>query len=61
MLQHIHDAEEIHKFYEDWHSYGLTRIDEWVSNQTTLRALLEDRWRGIEYLHHFASEGDEIL
>lgn len=61
MFQHIHDAEEINQFYEDWHSYGLTRIDEWVGKQATLRALLEDKWRGTEYLHHWSSEGPEIL
>ena len=61
MFQHIHDAEEINKFYEDWTSYGLTRIDEWVGKQGTLRALLEDEWRGLAYMPHFTSEGPEIL
>lgn len=61
MFKHIHDAEEINKFYEDWTSYGLTRIDEWVGKQGTLRALLEDEWRGVAYLSHFTAEGPEIL
>ena len=54
-------AGKINKFYEDWTSYGLTRIDEWVGKQGTLRALLEDEWRGLAYMPHFTSEGPEIL
>ena len=61
MLRHEHDAAEINAFFTDWNSYGLTRIDEWVSPQTTLRALVEDVWRGTEYYSHWKDEGDEIL
>jgi len=61
MLRHEHDAAEINAFFTDWNSYGLTRIDEWVSSQTTLRALVEDVWRGTEYYSHWKDEGDEIL
>ncbi|MBQ8402715.1 MAG: DUF4838 domain-containing protein [Clostridia bacterium] len=61
MLRHEHDAEAINAFYTDWISFGLTRIDEWVSHQSTLRALLDDRWRGTEYLEHWSAEGGEIL
>ncbi|MBQ4540947.1 MAG: DUF4838 domain-containing protein, partial [Alistipes sp.] len=60
MLRHEHDAAEINAFFTDWNSYGLTRIDEWVSSQTTLRALVEDVWRGTEYYAHWKDEGDEI-
>lgn len=61
MLRGEHNREEINAFYADWLSFGLTRIDEWVSHQTTLRALLEDKWRGIEYYEHWSDEGDEII
>ena len=61
ILQHEHDAEEINKFYEDWTSYGLTRIEEWVEKQKTLWALVDERRRGVEYLPHFSAEGLEIL
>ena len=61
MLRHEHNAEEINSFYNDWISFGLTRIDEWVSHQSTLRALLDDKWRGTEYLSHWSAEGAEIL
>ncbi len=61
MLRHEHDAEAINSFFTDWNSFGLTRIDEWVSPQSTLRALLDDKWRGTEYLEHWSGEGGEIL
>lgn len=61
MLRHEHNAEEINSFFTDWNSFGLTRIDEWVSPQSTLRALLDDKWRGTEYLEHWSGEGGEIL
>jgi hypothetical protein len=61
MLRHEHDAAEINAFFTDWNSYGLTRIDEWVSPQTTLRALVEDVWRGVAYYSHWKDEGNEIL
>ena len=61
MLRGVHDAAEINAFFTDWNSFGLTRIDECVSSQTTLRALLDDKWRGIEYYAHWNDEGGEIL
>ncbi len=61
MLRHEHNADEINAFFTDWLSFGLTRIDEWVSHQSTLRALLDDKWRGTEYLEHWSAEGGEIL
>ena len=61
MLRGEHDAAEINAFFTDWNSFGLTRIDECVSSQTTLRALLDDKWRGIEYYAHWNDEGGEIL
>ena len=61
MFRREHDPEAIHAFFTDWNSFGLTRIDEWVSPQTTLRALLDDKWRGTEYYEHWSHEGGEIL
>jgi hypothetical protein len=61
MLRGVHDAAEISAFFTDWQSFGLTRIDEWVSPQTTCRALLEDKWRGTEYYDHWSDEGGEEL
>lgn len=61
MFRHEHNADEINSFYTDWLSFGLTRIDEWVSHQSTLRALLDDKWRATEYLDHWTGEGGEIL
>ena len=61
MLRHEHNAEEINAFFTDWNSFGLTRIDEWVSHKSTLRALLDDKWRGTAYLPHWTAEGGEIL
>ncbi|MDF2685943.1 MAG: hypothetical protein K0S55_1124, partial [Clostridia bacterium] len=45
----------------DWQSYGLTRIDEWCSPQTTHRALIAGKWRGVEFYHHWTEEGGEEL
>lgn len=61
MLQNNRDAEEIASFFSDWQSFGLTRIDEWVSHQTTCRALLENKWRGTEFYGHWSDEGGEEL
>lgn len=61
MLLGIHDAAEIAAFFTDWQSFGLTRVDEWVSPQTTCRALLEDKWRGTEFYDHWSDEGGEEL
>lgn len=61
MLRNERDAEEIGAFFADWQAFGLTRIDEWVSPQTTFRALLENRWRGTEFYGHWSDEGGEEL
>jgi hypothetical protein len=61
MLKGILNADEINKFFTDWQSYGLTRIDEWCSPQTTHRALLAGKWRGVEFYHHWTEEGGEEL
>ena len=61
MLRGGIDPMEVNQFFEDWRGHGLTRIDEWVSAETTLRALLEGKWRGISYYRHWADEGGERL
>ena len=60
-LQGIVDPQEIRDFFTDWQSFGLTRIDEWVSSQTTHRALLAGKWRGTEFYGHWTDEGGEEL
>lgn len=57
MHKGIHNPDEINQFFEDWRAHGLTRIDEWVSPETTHRALIENVWRGTEYYHHWTEEG----
>jgi hypothetical protein len=59
MLNGIHDPVEIRDFFTDWQSFGLTRIDEWVSHQTTHRALLSRIWRGTQFYDHWGDEGGE--
>lgn len=61
MLQNVRVAAEIAAFFSDWQAFGLTRIDEWVSPQTTCRALLDNKWRGTEYYGHWSDEGGEEL
>lgn len=61
MLKKEKDPAEINQFFTDWKAHGLTRIDEWVSSETTLRALLDDKWRGTEYYRYWWEEGAEIL
>lgn len=61
MLYGIHNPEEINTFFTDLNSFGITRIDEWTSHPFTLRALLEDKWRGAEYLNHWTDDRVEIL
>ena len=55
------DPTQVNQFFEDWRAHGLTRIDEWVSAETTLRAFLDNKWRGVEYYRHWTDEGDEKL
>ncbi len=55
------DREETNKFFSDWRAMGLTRIDEWVDLNYTLRAFVDNKWRGVAYLNHFAEERTEIL
>ncbi|MDD6032196.1 MAG: DUF4838 domain-containing protein [Oscillospiraceae bacterium] len=55
------DPEEINRFFTDWKAHGLTRMEEWVSPQTSHKALLRRMWRGVEFYDHWAEEGGEEL
>ncbi|MBQ2954900.1 MAG: DUF4838 domain-containing protein [Clostridia bacterium] len=59
MLKKQHDPEEINRFFTDWRAYGMSRIDEWVSAETTHRAVLKNVWRGVEFYEHWTAEGPE--
>lgn len=61
MLKGIKDPSEINRFFQDWRAHGLTRIDEWVSTETTHRALIDGKWRGTEYYKNWFEEGGEEL
>jgi hypothetical protein len=61
MLKNIKNPLEIHEFFNDWRAHGLTRIDEWVSMETTHRALIEGLWRGTEFYTNWWDEGREEL
>ena len=55
------NTEEANCFFSDWRAYGLTRIDEWCSQETTFRALLQGLWRGTEFYSHWSGDGPEEL
>ena len=59
MLKNQMNPEEINRFFTDWREYGMSRIDEWVSAETTHRALLKGKWRGVEFYEHWTAEGPE--
>ncbi len=59
MLEGKRDTAEINRFFADWKAHGLTRIDEWVSEQTTHKALLHPVWRGTDFLKDWWEEGKE--
>lgn len=59
MVENRLDPVEANAFFSDWRAYGLSRIDEWVSAETTHRALLKNVWRGVEFYEHWTSEGPE--
>ena len=61
MLRGEFDPEEINAFFTDWKTHGLSRIDEWCNVETTHRALLEGKWRGVEYFDHWTGEEAEYL
>ena len=59
MLRNEYDAEAINQFFADWRAYDLSRIDEWCNLETTHRALLEGKWRGVEFWDHWTEEDPE--
>ena len=61
MRDGIRDQREVVRFFTDWKAHGLTRIDEWVSAETTHRALIAGLWRGTEFYDHWTAEGPEEL
>lgn len=61
MLRGEYDPEAINAFFSDWRAYNLSRIDEWCNLETTHRALVDGRWRGIEYFEHWAGEEPEMF
>lgn len=56
-------AQELNSFYTDWYNHGLSRIEEWTSNQTSHKAYLRGLPKGANfYLHIFwGLEGAEVL
>lgn len=60
MLQNEYDPEEINRFFMDWKAFGLSRIDEWCNLETTHKAFLDGKWRGVEYFNHWRDEEPEI-
>jgi len=61
MLKNIICPAEVNQFFTDWRAHGLTRLDEWAGVENTLRAMLDGKWRGVEYYHHWTDEGPERL
>ena len=59
MLENRYDPDEINAFFTDWRAYGMSRIEEWVGTDYTHKALLTNRWRGVEYIEHFTMGGEE--
>lgn len=59
MLENQLSPEEVNRFFTDWKAFGLSRIDEWVSMESTHRALLKNVWRGTDFYAHWTAEGPE--
>lgn len=61
MLRGEYDPETINRFFADWRAFNMSRIDEWCNIETTHRALLEGKWRGVVYFDHWTNEEPEYL
>ena len=61
MLRGEYDVAAINQFFADWKAFGLSRIDEWCNLETTHRAMLDGKWRGVEYFDHWRDEEPEYL
>ncbi len=53
--------EGLNSFFGDWESFGLSRMEEWCSRDTTRRALLRGESVGAMLYEHWTEEGPEIL
>ena len=61
MLEDNMDPDEMNRFFTDWRAFGMSRIDEWCSQETTFRAMLHGLWRGTEFYDHWNGDGGEEL
>ena len=53
--------EELNRFFGEWESFGLSRMEEWCSRDTTRKALLRGESVGAFLYEHWTDEGPEIL
>ena len=61
MLKGEYNAEDINSFFADWRAFHLSRLDEWCNLETSHRAMLEGKWRGVAYMDHWTDEDPEVL
>lgn len=61
MLRGEYDPEAINRFFSDWRAYNLSRLDEWANIETSHRAFVEGKWRGVEYFEHRTGEKKEYF
>lgn len=61
MLRGEYDPETINQFFADWRAYNLSRLDEWANIETSHRAFIEGKWRGVEYFEHWTGEEQELF
>ena len=61
MLRGEYDPEVINQFFSDWRAYNLSRLDEWANIETSHRAFLEGKWRGVEFFDHWTGEEQELF
>lgn len=55
------DKQELHDLFDQWEAFGLTRMEEDASRDTTRKALLRGKPIGINLYSHWTFEGPEIL
>lgn len=53
--------EELNRFFGEWESFGLSRMEEWCSRDTTRKALLRGESVGAFLYEHWTEEGPEVL
>lgn len=59
MLKNKLDPSELADFMNDWKEFGMSRMEEWVSPETSLRGFLCHKWRGVEFYEYWAEEPGE--